>query len=75
MECRVLTSSDPDFARCAAIRMEVFVKEQRVRCLLQGAWFPTGLWEADGPFKKTDPQSSAISSLRASAFATPTLLR
>lgn len=41
-----------------------FVKEQRIRCLLQGTWFPTGLFEADGPLKKMDPHSSATSHYR-----------
>jgi len=30
IECRVLTSTDADFSHCAAIRLEVFVGEQRV---------------------------------------------
>ena len=41
-----------------------FVKEQRIRCLLQGTWFPTGLSEADGAPKREDPQGSAISNYR-----------
>jgi engulfment/cell motility protein 1 len=41
-----------------------FVKEQRIRCLLQGTWFPTGLSEADDPLKRDDPQESAVSNYR-----------
>lgn len=41
-----------------------FVKEQRIRCLLQGTWFPIGLSDVDGPVRKEDPQGSAISNYR-----------
>jgi engulfment and cell motility protein 1 len=43
-----------------------FVKEQRIRCLLQGAWFPNGLgYKADaGPVTKTDLKRSVPSSYR-----------
>ena len=37
-----------------------FVKEQRIRCLLQGTWFPIGPSEADGPLKRDDPGGSAM---------------
>ena len=39
-----------------------FIKEQRIRCLLQGMWCPTGLSEGDGPFE--DPRGSSISTYR-----------
>ena len=43
-----------------------FVKEQRIRCLLQGAWFPNGLgYKAEaGPVTKQDLKRSVPSSYR-----------
>ena len=43
-----------------------FVKEQRIRCLLQGAWFPNGLgYKAEaGPVTKQDLKRSVPSSFR-----------
>ena len=43
-----------------------FVKEQRIRCLLQGAWFPNGLgYKAEpGPVTKQDLKRSLPSSYR-----------
>ena len=43
-----------------------FVKEQRIRCLLQGAWFPNGLgYRAEaGPVTKQDLKRSVPSSYR-----------
>lgn len=43
-----------------------FVKEQRIRCLLQGAWFPNGLgYKAEGgPITKQDLKRSVPSSYR-----------
>ncbi|KAA6409541.1 MAG: hypothetical protein FRX48_06152 [Lasallia pustulata] len=43
-----------------------FVKEQRIRCLLQGAWFPNGLgYRAEpGPVTKQDLKRSLPSSYR-----------
>lgn len=43
-----------------------FVKEQRIRCLLQGAWFPNGLgYKAEGaPVTKLDLKRSVPSSYR-----------
>ena len=43
-----------------------FVKEQRIRCLLQGAWFPNGLgYKAEaGPVTKQDLKHSVPSSYR-----------
>ena len=43
-----------------------FVKEQRIRCLLHGAWFPNGLgYKADGgPVTKQDLKRSVPSSYR-----------
>ncbi|KAI9846294.1 MAG: hypothetical protein M1838_001324 [Thelocarpon superellum] len=43
-----------------------FVKEQRIRCLLQGAWFPNGLgYKAEhGPVTKQDLKRSVPSSWR-----------
>ena len=43
-----------------------FVKEQRIRCLLQGAWFPNGLgYKAEaGPVTKEDLKRSVPSSYR-----------
>jgi engulfment and cell motility protein 1 len=45
-----------------------FVREQRIRCLLQGAWFPSGLSykgpEPGGPVQKEDLQRSVPSSFR-----------
>lgn len=39
-----------------------FVKEQRIRCLLQGAWFPNSTFKADsGPVKKEDLNRAASS--------------
>lgn len=43
-----------------------FVKEQRIRCLLQGAWFPNGLgYKAEGGLvTKQDLKRSVVSSYR-----------
>lgn len=41
-----------------------FVKEQRIRCLLQGTWFPIGPSEADGPLKRDDLGGLALSNYR-----------
>lgn len=43
-----------------------FVKEQRIRCLLQGAWFPNGIgYKAEaGPVTKQDLKRSVPSSYR-----------
>jgi engulfment and cell motility protein 1 len=41
-----------------------FVKEQRIRCLLQGTWFPIGPSEADGSLKRDDPGGLALSNYR-----------
>ena len=42
-----------------------FVKEQRIRCLLQGAWFPNLGYKADaGPITKQDLKRSVPSSYR-----------
>lgn len=43
-----------------------FVKEQRIRCLLQGAWFPNGLGykTENGPVTKQDLKRSVPSSYR-----------
>ena len=42
-----------------------FVKEQRIRCLLQGAWFPNLGYKADaGPVTKQDLKRSVPSSYR-----------
>ena len=43
-----------------------FVKEQRIRCLLQGTWFPNGLgYKAEnGPVTKQDLKRSVPSSWR-----------
>ncbi|KAF7508359.1 hypothetical protein GJ744_009350 [Endocarpon pusillum] len=45
-----------------------FVREQRIRCLLQGAWFPSGLVykgpEPGGPVQKEDLKRSVPSSFR-----------
>lgn len=45
-----------------------FVREQRIRCLLQGAWFPSGLSykgpEPGGPVQKEDLQRSVPTTFR-----------
>ena len=41
-----------------------FVKEQRIRCLLQGTWFPTGLFEADGSLSGEDSQRPSVNNRR-----------